>query len=61
MRKNPKGRHAELWVHSHGCRRWFHVVRDTATNRILAVYRRNDEPGLWYADIDIQGGLSFPF
>ncbi|MBH62276.1 MAG: sarcosine oxidase subunit delta [Alphaproteobacteria bacterium] len=37
-RANPKGPFAERWVHSHGCRRWFNVVRDTATNEILAVY-----------------------
>ncbi len=39
MRKNPKGRHAERWVHSQGCRRWFNVVRDTASDDIVAVYR----------------------
>jgi sarcosine oxidase, subunit delta len=38
MRTNPKGRHHERWVHVHGCRRWFNVARDTATERILAVY-----------------------
>jgi sarcosine oxidase, subunit delta len=38
MRSNPKGRHRERWVHAHGCRRWFNVVRDTATERIFAVY-----------------------
>ncbi len=37
-RANPKGPHAERWVHTHGCRRWFNVLRDTATNEILAVY-----------------------
>ena len=44
MRHNPKGRFAERWVHSAGCRRWFHVVRDTATHRILAVYKIGDPP-----------------
>ena len=38
-RANPKGPFAERWVHSHGCRRWFTVVRDTVTNEILAVYK----------------------
>ncbi len=38
MRKNPKGVQYERWVHSHGCRRWFNVARNTATDRILAVY-----------------------
>jgi len=29
FRDNPKGRFAERWVHTHSCRRWFDVVRDT--------------------------------
>lgn len=36
---NPKGLLAERWVHSYGCRRWFHTLRDTASHRILATYR----------------------
>jgi heterotetrameric sarcosine oxidase delta subunit len=43
MRANTKGPHRERWVHSHGCRRWFNVERNTATNEIIAVYRM-DEP-----------------
>jgi sarcosine oxidase subunit delta len=39
MRSNPKGLHAERWLHRHGCRRWFHVLRDTVSDRILAVYK----------------------
>ncbi len=39
MRDNPKGDFAERWYHSAGCRRWFNVVRNTATHEILAVYR----------------------
>lgn len=42
MRKNPKGVHHERWVHIHGCRRWFHVARNTATDQILAVYKITD-------------------
>jgi sarcosine oxidase subunit beta len=38
MRDNVKGIHAERWVHIHGCRRWFNVLRNTATDTILAVY-----------------------
>jgi heterotetrameric sarcosine oxidase delta subunit len=34
FRDNPKGAFAERWVHTHGCRRWFDVVRDTVTNEI---------------------------
>ncbi|MCC6535675.1 MAG: sarcosine oxidase subunit delta family protein [Burkholderiales bacterium] len=44
MRTNPKGRHLERWVHTHGCRRWFNVVRDTASERIAAVYQPGAEP-----------------
>lgn len=39
FRKNPKGLHAERWVHSHGCRRWFNAVRNTATDLIHATYK----------------------
>ena len=38
FRANPKGAFAERWVHQHGCRRWFNVVRDTVTHEISAVY-----------------------
>ena len=43
FRDNPKGRFAERWNHSAGCRRWFNAVRDTATYRFERVYRL-DEP-----------------
>ncbi len=42
FRDNPKGPFAERWMHSAGCRRWFNVVRDTATHKLLAVYRVGD-------------------
>ncbi len=38
MRRNPKGAHAERWMHRDGCRRWFNMVRHTETHEILAVY-----------------------
>jgi len=44
MRANPKGALAERWVHSAGCRRWFNLLRDTASHQILAVYRIGDPP-----------------
>jgi sarcosine oxidase subunit delta len=45
-RDNPKGPFAERWVHSTGCRRWFNVVRDTATYDVLATYKLTDpRPG----------------
>jgi sarcosine oxidase subunit alpha/sarcosine oxidase subunit delta len=29
FRDNPKGLFKERWVHTHGCRRWFDLERDT--------------------------------
>jgi len=43
-RKNPKGRHYELWCHTAGCRRWFNVVRDTVSYQIEAVYLIGENP-----------------
>jgi sarcosine oxidase subunit delta len=37
-RTNPKGVHAERWLHAHGCGRWFNALRDTLSDRILATY-----------------------
>jgi sarcosine oxidase, subunit delta len=37
-RTNPKGVHAERWLHAHGCQRWFNAVRDTASDRIMETY-----------------------
>ena len=39
MRTNPRGRHLEQWCHTHGCRQWFNVERDTVTSEIVRVYR----------------------
>lgn len=44
MRDNPKGPFRERWVHAAGCRRWFNVIRDTVSHRILAVYRAGEIP-----------------
>jgi sarcosine oxidase subunit delta len=38
MRRNARGPHKERWVHSHGCRRWFNIERNTVTHEILKVY-----------------------
>ena len=52
IRDNTKGLFAERWNHSAGCRKWFNVLRDTATDKIYAVYRMGeprpdiDAPGL---------------
>jgi len=42
LRDNPKGLHAERWVHEAGCRRWFNLLRDTVSHRIVAVYRMGE-------------------
>ncbi len=42
FRNNPKGAFPERWNHAAGCRRWFNVVRSTASDRILAVYRMGE-------------------
>ncbi len=43
MRTNTKGLHAEQWLHAHGCRRWFNVLRDTVNYRIHAVYKMGEQ------------------
>jgi sarcosine oxidase subunit delta len=43
-RANPAGPLAERWVHAHGCRRWFNVVRDTVTHEITGSYRLDERP-----------------
>jgi sarcosine oxidase subunit delta len=42
MRDNTKGPFAERWRHARGCGRFFNVVRDTTTDRILAVYKSGE-------------------
>ena len=37
LRSNPAGPHREYWQHSHGCRLWLLVERDTLTHEILSV------------------------
>ncbi len=44
MRSNTKGVFLERWVHSHGCRRWFNMARDTLTYEILAIYAMGRKP-----------------
>lgn len=43
FRHNPKGVAYERWTHTHGCRRWFNIARNTATDQIYRSYRP-DEP-----------------
>ena len=44
MRTNTRGAHRERWLHLHGCRRWFNVIRDTLAERVIAVYSPGIEP-----------------
>ena len=44
LRDNKKGVYLERWVHRHGCRRWFNIARDTATNEVKAVYKIDSRP-----------------
>ena len=44
MRKNIKGIQFERWVHTHGCRKWFNVGRDTSNDVIKAVYKMGEKP-----------------
>jgi len=37
-RTNAKGLYFERWMHAHGCRRWFNIARDTATDAIYGSY-----------------------
>lgn len=42
FRSNPRGQHAERWVHSHGCGRWFNAIRDTYTDEFMRTYKISD-------------------
>ena len=44
IRKNNKGLNYERWNHAFGCRQWFNLARNTATDEILAVYKIGDKP-----------------
>jgi sarcosine oxidase, subunit delta len=44
LRANSRGPHPERWRHLRGCGRFFNVVRDTTTDRILASYRIGETP-----------------
>jgi sarcosine oxidase subunit delta len=39
FRKNPRGEHRELWVHSAGCGKYFNIARNTQTYEIYATYK----------------------
>lgn len=42
LRTNPKGIHFERWMHIHGCRRFFNMMRDTVSGEIHATYQIGD-------------------
>lgn len=42
VRRNPKGKHAERWLHAHGCQQWFNALRDTVSDRFVATYRMGE-------------------
>jgi heterotetrameric sarcosine oxidase delta subunit len=44
LKQNPKGLYLERWSHGHGCRRWFNVLRNTATNEIAEIYAMGTLP-----------------
>jgi sarcosine oxidase subunit delta len=46
MRDNPKGWWTERWFHRAGCRRWFNVVRNTATYELRGSYPIGEEPAV---------------
>ena len=39
MRDNTRGWWSERWMHAAGCRGWFNLTRNTATNEIGVAYR----------------------
>jgi sarcosine oxidase subunit delta len=55
MRSNRKGLQAERWRHIHGCGRFFNVIRDTVSDRILKAYKPG-EPMPSPAALACQGG-----
>jgi len=51
LRKNTKGLYAERWWHAAGCRKFFNMLRNTATDQIHAVYRIGEQPPEVEADL----------
>ena len=42
FRSNSKGVLAERWRHAFGCGRFFNCLRDTLSDKILAIYRAGE-------------------
>ena len=51
LRRNKKGIHYKRWTHEYGCRQWFNLARNTATDEILAVYKIGESPPKLEANI----------
>jgi sarcosine oxidase subunit delta len=51
LRKNTKGLYAERWWHAAGCRKFFNMLRNTATDQIHAVYKVGERPPEVEADL----------
>jgi sarcosine oxidase, subunit delta len=45
MRANRKGMARERWLHRHGCRRWFILLRDTVSHEIAETRPIGAPPG----------------
>ena len=43
MRQNNKGIQFERWNHIFGCRQWFNVARNTATDAIIKIYNMGEK------------------
>ena len=52
MRKNPKGWHWEMWSHNTGCRKFFVLKRNTATNAIAGTWTLSEGRKVY----DAEGG-----
>tara|TARA_B100001109_G_scaffold255904_1_gene263179 strand:+ start:120766 stop:121104 length:339 start_codon:yes stop_codon:yes gene_type:complete len=50
FRKNPKGLHHELWVHSAGCGKFFNMTRDTVSYEIKETYKIGEQPSVVAAE-----------
>jgi sarcosine oxidase subunit delta len=50
FRSNPKGALAERWRHVSGCGRFFNVLRNTVSDRILAAYKPGEPRPEFAAD-----------
>ena len=57
VRSNPKGIFKERWVHTHGCKKWFNAIRNTATDEIVKIYKLNEQPPLL---TEFEGSLETP-